>query len=489
MKYTPKQIEEISHGNPIEIAAFITNLLLYIEKLETHIDQQQKHIVKLETRVKELERQVGLTSTNSSKPPSSDGLRKPTSLRKSGGKIGAPKGHDGYTLKPIDQPDEIEWHKVEVCSHCETSLADLPSEGYIRRQVFDLPIPRVVVTEHRIEKKCCPNCGTKQNAPSPENVKAPVQYGDNWIAYCAYLNTYHHLPLERICQLFHDMTGYRPSEATLLHRLASISTKIEPHTTYIREELLKSAVVHADETGMRIEDKTQWLHTVSSSDWTLYHVHEKRGKIAIEDHDVLPKYRGILVHDCWASYFTTDFSFDHALCGAHLLRECQGIIDYDGHQWAADMKELLQEACHHKKKWRLENIPIKEADALEWEKRYDRILERGAKEWATDSIPDAPPKRGRIKKSKAANLATRFQLHKAAILRFIWDARVPFDNSQAERDIRMMKVKQKVSGHFRTNEGAKQFAQIRGFISTLHKQNRDILSSLISVTRGEFTFE
>ncbi len=219
MKYTAKQIEEISHGEPTEIASFIMDLLLHIEKLETHI-------VKLETRVIELERQVGLTSTNSSKPPSTDGLRKPKSLRNSGGKIGAPKGHNGYTLIPADQPDEIRWHKVEVCSHCSNSLADLPSEGYIGRQLFDLPIPRVVVTEHRIEQKCCQNCGTHQHAPSPENVKAHVQYGDNWIAYCGYLHTHHHLPLERICQLFHDTAVYRTSEATLLHRLASISTKI-----------------------------------------------------------------------------------------------------------------------------------------------------------------------------------------------------------------------------------------------------------------------
>jgi len=159
--------------------------------------------------------------------------------------------------------------------------------------------------------------------------------------------------------------------------------------------------------GLRIEDKTQWLHTVSSSDWMLYHVHEKRVKIAIEKHDVLPKYERILVHDCWASYFTTDYSFDHALYGAHLLRECQGIIDYDGHQWAEDMKELLREACYHKKKWRLEDIPIKETDALEWEKRYDSTLEHGKKECATDPIPGASLKCGRIKKNKADSLVSR----------------------------------------------------------------------------------
>ncbi|MEK5038334.1 DUF6444 domain-containing protein [Sporosarcina sp. FSL K6-3457] len=171
MKYTAKQIEEISHGEPIEIASFITNLLLYIEKLEVQIEQQKTHIVKLETRVKELERQVGVTSTNSSKPPSSDGLRKPKSLRKSGGKIGAPKGHDGHTLQLTDQPDEIKWHKVEVCSHCENSLADLPAEGYIRRQVFDLPIPHIVVTEHRIEKKVLPKLWHTTTCTFPRKCK------------------------------------------------------------------------------------------------------------------------------------------------------------------------------------------------------------------------------------------------------------------------------------------------------------------------------
>lgn len=211
-------------------------------------------------------------------------------------------------------------------------------------------------------------------------------------------------------------------------------------------------------------------------------------KMAIDEHGVLPQYNGILVHDCWATYFNKAYSFEHALCGAHLLRECQGIIDYDGHQWAADMKELLQETCHHKKEWRHLGTPIPKEKTLEWEQRYDQILQNGEKEWSANPIPNAPLKRGRKKKSKAANLGKRMQLHKTAILRFIQDVHVPFDNSQAERDIRMMKVKQKVSGSFRTQEGAEQFAQIRGFISTLRKQNREILSSLVSIVRGQFSF-
>lgn len=218
MLFTAKEIKRISHGNPDDIATFITILLTTNENLEI--------------RIKELERQTGLTSANSSKPPSSDGLRKPKSMRKSGGKKGAPKNHDGYTLKMIDQPDEIEWHQVESCSNCSTSLKDIPSDGYTRRQVFNLPIPSIVFTEHRIEKKCCPNCGTHQQAPFPENVKAPVQYGDSWIAWCAYLNTYQLLPLDRISQILQDMTGYRPSEATLLNRLNAFHEHLSNYYVY-----------------------------------------------------------------------------------------------------------------------------------------------------------------------------------------------------------------------------------------------------------------
>ncbi|MBE1556013.1 IS66 family transposase [Sporosarcina limicola] len=474
MQYSAKDIEKISHGKPADIATFITTLLTHIEKLET--------------RVNVLERQVGLTSANSSKPPSSDGLRKPKSMRKSGGKKGAPKNHDGYTLNMVDEPDVIEWHPVQSCSHCATSLEDIPADGYVRRQVFDLPLPKIVVTEHRFEKKCCPNCTSKQQAPFPENVKAPVQYGDSWAAWCAYLHTFQLLPLERISQFFQDMTGYRPSEATLLNRLDAFHEELEPIEKHIQQEIIKSDVLHSDETGLRIEDKTQWLHVVSSEDWTLYHAHEKRGQDAINEHGILSKYEGILVHDFWAPYFTTDYSYEHAMCGAHLLRECQGIMDHDKHRWAADMQKFLQETWSETKKARKSGILVDEFKMAEWEAEYDAILSLGEIEWFTAPVPDAPLKRGRKKKSKAANLGERFQNHKTAILRFIRDDRVPFDNSLAERDVRRMKVKQKVSGSFRTVKGAERFARIRGFVSTVRKQNRGVLSSLIAVQCGKFTF-
>lgn len=249
MKYTPEQIKEISHREPTEIADFITGLLNHIDKLERHIE-------KLETRMHSLERQVGLTSKNSSKPPSSDGLRKPKSLRTNGGKKGAPKNHDGHTLRMVETPDAIETHILHSCANCDRSLQGVPVTAYCRRQVFDLPLPQLIVTEHRLEKKCCPNCGTKQQAHAPKQVNAPVQYGESWTAWCAYLHTYHHLPLERIGQLFLDMTGQRPSDATLLRGLASVSAEIEPFIPYIREELENSVTLHADETGMRVQGKT-----------------------------------------------------------------------------------------------------------------------------------------------------------------------------------------------------------------------------------------
>lgn len=482
MMYTEKQIEEISHGQPSEIASFITNLLLHIDKLEAHI-------VKLETRVKVLERQVGLSSANSSKPPSSDGLRKPKSTRASGGKKGAPKDHDGHTLRMVDEPDVIEWHPVHSCVHCEASLEEIAVDSYSRRQVVDLPLPKIVVTEYRSEKKCCPNCGTKQQAPFPAHIKAPVQYGNSWAAWCAYLHTYQLLPLDRMCQLFQDLTGIRPSEATLLHCLDTFHYQLEPIEQYIRQEIAKSPVLHADETGMRIENKTQWLHVVSSEHWTLYYPHEKRGKKAIEAHGILPTYTGVLVHDFWASYFSPTNTYEHAMCGAHLLRECQGIMDYDGHQWASEMQMFLRETWSQVKQARQAGHPVEECLVVEWEARYDAILSQGVKEWSTVLTPEEPLKRGRKKKSKAANLGERFQLFKTAILRFIRDVHVPFDNSLAERDVRMMKVKQKISGSFRTMKGAVQFARIRGFISTIRKQQRDVFSSLLSVQCGHFSFE
>lgn len=487
MELTPQQVLHISKGD-VEIADFISSLLVRIQELSQLVVTQAKRIEELEQRVHDLERQLGQNSSNSSKPPSSDGLRKPTNLRTSGGKKGAPRGHDGHTLRFVEHPDEIVVHALTTCVNCSACLEGVTSHGYEKRQIFDLPSPRVVVVEHRGEKKCCPHCGLESQAQFPKDVTAPTQYGHGFGAWTAYLSVYQLLPLERIAQLFSDLTGYRPSEATLLSHLQRVSDALEPAEQTIRERLLNSPLVHADETGIRVEGKTHWMHNVSNANWTLLGIHAKRGSEGMKSLGVLPLYRGTVVHDCFTTYFKDIYAFQHALCNAHLLRECQGIAEYDGHQWAGRMKELLQDSWKLAQISRQTKVPLAEEVIQGVRKRYDDILKDGQNEWVNDTVRAKTGPRGRKIKSKATNLGERFLTYKESILRFIWDAHIPFDNNQAERDLRMIKVKTKVSGTFRTESGAEMFARIRSVISTLLKQNRPVLHSLAYATQSTFEF-
>lgn len=487
MDLTPQQVNTICKGDP-EIASYFHALLAQNRQLTQTVEKQAKRIEQLEKRVHELERQLGQNSHNSSKPPSSDGLRKPTNLRTPGGKKGAPKGHDGTTLRFVDEPDEFVIHTCSTCSACAASLNAVESRGYEKRQVFDLPPPRIWVTEHRAEKKCCTQCGLQQSACFPEGVQAPTQYGAGFTAWTAYLHAYQMLPLERITQLFADLTGYQPSEATLLSSLRTMFHSLEKAEQTIRAQLFQKRVVHADETGCRVEGKTQWMHVVSDGDWTLLGVHPKRGSQGIDELGFFPFYTGTVVHDCLPTYFKEVYSFEHALCNAHLLRECQGIAEHDGHKWAIQMKELLQESWKLAQFARQDPFPLP-LDVIEAIKAgYDAILENGKREWDKDVVRTKSGSRGRKIKSKAANLGERLRIHKESIIRFLWDHHIPFDNNQAERDLRMVKVKQKVSGSFRTEAGAKIFARMRSVISTLLKQKSPVLSSLTSSLRGCFSF-
>jgi len=473
VKLSQEQILQISKGDT-EIAAFITMLTQRIEQLEA--------------RVKDLERQLNQNSNNSSKPPSSDGFRKPTNLRTPGGKKGAPKGHKGHTLLFSEHPDHVIEHQLWSCQSCAASLANVPSFGYDRRQVFDIPAPRVVKTEHRALKKCCPACGRRQQASFPESVCAPTQYGDGFAAWTAYLHGYQFLPLKRIAQLFADLTGCRPSEATLLSYLKKMNQVLETLELTIRKQLLAEPLVHADESMMRVEGKGHWLHVVSTAAWTLLGVHKKRGHEAFQEMKVLPNFKGDVVHDCCMSYFKDVYSFRHVLCNAHLLRECQGIVEYDKHDWAAQMKQLLQKSWKLTCTARQQNVPVEGEKIRDIEQRYDDILAAGKLEWEKDFVRQKSGPRGREIKSKAANLGKRFMLYKESILRFLRDAHVPFDNNQAERDLRMSKVKQKISGSFRTEPGVGIFSRIRSVISTMLKQEFPLISSLTAAYRGQFTF-
>ena len=487
MELTREQVNTICKGDQ-EIAGYFHALLAQNRQLTALVEKQARRIEQLEQRVHELERQLGQNSNNSSKPPSSDGLRKPTNLRQAGGKKGAPKGHNGQTLRFSTTPDEIVVHRLVSCARCASSLTEVENGAYEQRQVFDLPAPAIRVTEHRAEKKCCAVCGLEQRASFPDHVNAPTQYGDGVAAWTAYLHAYQMLPLERIAQLFEDLTGYRPSEATLLAKLGRMHQQLEISEHEIRTALFRKPLVHADETGLRVGEKTKWMHTVSDTHWTWLGVHDKRGSQAIDELGLLPFYLGNVVHDCLPTYFKSHYHFGHVLCNAHLLRECKGISEHDGHQWSERMAELLREGWQLVQSTRSDETSISEEIIGAIRDHYDLILEEGKSEWEGDRVRPSNGLRGRKAKSKAANLGARMVSHKEAILRFLWDARIPFDNNQAERDLRMVKVKQKVSGSFRTIAGAKQFARIRSVISTLIKQQQSVLSSLTAALSGQLRF-
>lgn len=481
MTMSPEQVHLICKGDPEIVAAFTALLQV--------IDQQAKRIVELEQHVKELERQLSQNSNNSSKPPSSDGFRKTNNLRQSGGKKGAPKGHQGQTLQAVAQPDEVLVHSLTACHFCHASLLETPVLRHEERQVFDLPPIRWYVTAHQAETKCCPICRKLSTAAFPERVRAHVQYGDTLQAWVSYLSAYQLLPLERIAQLFEDLTGHGPSEATLLSHLQQMHEALEPAEQQIRQHLLQSPVLHADETGFRVDGSGVWMHTASTDAFTGLTVHSSRGTEGMAEGGILPIFQGTVVHDCYGPYFNQEkFSFRHALCNAHLLRECQGVIENDKQQWAAEMKTLQQESWKKVRVAREAGIPLPEPDILEIEQRYDDILSRGRAEWTHNVVAKEKGIRGRQAKGKAGNLAERFEKFKPAILAFLRDAQVPFDNNQAERDIRMVKVKTKISGAFRTMVGAKQFARIRSIVSTLLKQKLPVLASLSSALDGRLQF-
>lgn len=493
MRLTPDQTLNICKGDT-EIASVFQYLLdqqaAIIEHQATIIDQQAARMEQLEHRVQELERQLGSNSKNSSKPPSSDGLRKPpVNLRKSGGKKGAPKGHPGHTLHQVEHPDHvITLQTGKTCEHCSTSLQEATLIGCEKRQVFDLPAPKKVVTEYRAEQWECSCCRRITQTPFPDEVKAPVQYGEGFAAWTVYLNARHMIPLERIREIFTDLTNQEISEATLLSFLRNMHTKLEPVESLIREQIAASPVLHADETGCRVEGKTRWLHTHSAQKWTLLHAHEKRGFQAFREAGILLNYPGTVVHDCHSSYFKDDYVFTHALCGVHLMRECLGIIQHDQQRWPSHMLRLLRVSWHQVKEASTRGSLLDTDTIQRIESLYDKILERGELEWHQGKVRPKTGTRGRKCKSPAANLGERFRLHKASILRFLHDPRVPLDNNLAERDLRMTKVKQKVSGSFRTWDGARQFARAQGVISTLRKQALPILTSLMAMFKNNFSF-
>lgn len=435
----------------------------------------------LKTRIAELERRLGLDSSNSGKPPSSDGLRKPArvkSLReRSGKKPGGQKGHKGETLLQVATPDKVVDHYPPACSVCSAGLAPETSVGHSARQVFDLPEPQpLVVTEHRAHDCRCAACGAETRAPFPDGVNAPVQYGARITAFVIYLLHYQLLPEDRLVGLMADLFGVRLAAATMARMSRTCAERLSGFAETVRDLVAGAAVKHMDETGFRIGGKTQWLHVASTAFLTFYRVSAKRGSL-------LANVAGIVVHDHWKPYYTMRGVL-HALCNAHHLRELKALVEIEKEDWARKMQRLLRRACHAANLARERDVPLKPRLIECFERRYDAILAEGLvfheaqAPLARPAMKGGGKRRGRAPRRPGHNLLLRLATRKEDVLRFLHDPAVPFTNNQAERDGRMMKLRQKISGGFRSLEGAMDFALIRSYISTAKKQGWNIIDAL-----------
>jgi len=442
----------------------------------------QGTVAVLVERVQKLEDQLAKNSRNSGKPPSSDGYDQPAprSLRKrTRRKSGGQAGHPGETLKAVEKPDHLKVHRVKACRHCGHSLKRRKALGHEKRQVFDVPSVRIQVTEHRAEIKDCPCCGKESRAAFPLEVSQPVQYGTEIKAQMVYMNSEQHIPLERSCDLLEELYQHRPAEGTIVTACAEAAQHVAPVNEAVKEHLVtKEEVVHFDETGLLINAVLHWLHTASTSRLTCYVLHAKRGSLAMDEIDILPRFQGRAVHDDLSSYFQYDL--EHALCNAHHLRTLLFLLERYPQKWVQAFHDLLLtikkkvEAAKVKGQTTLSRRQINALEQI-----YDTLVAKGLRaNPAPRKNTRQPGQRGRLKQSPARNLLLRLRDHKEAVLAFMYDFKVPFDNNQAERDLRMMKVKQKVSGGFRSLQGAQNFCRIRSYLSTARKNGLKALAAL-----------
>jgi transposase len=400
--------------------------------------------------------------------------KKPAFPRSPGGKRGGKPGHRGNTLKMVPTADHTQECRASVCS-CGANLSTAVFELRERRQVFDLPEPRLEVTEYRLLACSCPGCGSRVAGAFPDWVQAPVQYGPGVKALVALLSNSYHLSYQNIQQLFGDLYGFPLNENTLVSANACCYGALQQSEQAIRRAVQESAVGHFDETGHRVEGRLQWLHVASTDTHTYLFAHARRGVEALgSEQSVLAAFKGCAVHDCWPSYFAFE-NCSHTLCGAHLLRELQAQIEA-GSQWATDLHGLLLGMYQASEGGR---GVVSEPQG--WLERYEQICLRGQQQ---EPQPE-PGARGRPKKTKGRNLLERLITYKQAVVAFALQPLVPFTNNQAERDLRPAKVKQKVSGCFRTAKGAKMFARIQSFVSTARKQQRNVFQELRKAFFGQ----
>lgn len=405
--------------------------------------------------------QVGLNSSNSSKPPSSDPNRKKKKKKPGAKKPGGQKGHNGTTLQKFSDPDVIEKIPVDTTAIPKGNYKDV---GYESRQIVDIDIARVV-TEYRAQV-LEDDSGKRYTAPFPEGVSRPIQYGVNVKVHSVYMSQYQLIPYNRVEENFQDQVGIPISSGSIYNFNKDAYDRLEAFEAIVKSKLIESGLCHADETGINIDGKRSWLHCVSNNWWTYYFPHEKRGLDAMEDMGVLPYYKGILCHDHWKPYFKIDC--EHALCNAHHLRELERAWEQDQQEWARDIRDLLLQINKA-----VDDVggQLTVVDSMKYRKRYRDLLEKAQKECPPPDESQRKGKRGRLKRSKSRNLLERLVDFETETLRFMDDVNVPFSNNLGERDIRMTKVQQKISGCFRSMKGAAFFCRVRSYLSTCKKHD------------------
>jgi transposase len=456
---------------------------LALERAEnTSLRQQMEQVL---ARLREVEGQLAKDSHNSSKPPSSDGLgRKARSQRhRSERKTGGQPGHAGHTLMQRANPDEVVHHRPLVCCHCQHPLEGVGGSLKERRQVHDLPQVRLLVREHQVEEVCCPRCQQVNAGSFPAGVEAPTQYGPNLRALAVYLHQYQLVPLARTCELLCDLCDCQLSEGTLIGWVELAAQTLEPAVERIADWISASRLQHGDETGVRVGGKLHWMH-VNSTRW-LTHLtwHAKRGKKALEEIGIWPRFHGRGMHDRFASY--DHYPCQHSVCGAHLVRDCLYLYEHDQQGWALEMHDLLLDMHTAADEWRQRGaLCIPAIEREEWVVRYFEILVAGFAAQPPPSTEVVPKRRGRQKQSAAKNLLDDLLRRADQVLAFLDDLSLPFTNNQAERDLRMVKVQQKIAGTFRSDVGSTAFCRIRSYLGTMRKQGHGMLYALAAVFAG-----
>jgi len=458
VKYTGQERNRMTINN-IDIEAAIASAQKLVRE-DKQLSASTRSIVEiLILIISLLTNRLNLNSTNSSKPPSSDPNRGKRPKAKTGRKPGGQKGRIGTTLQKIDDPDEVVEIKIDRRKLPPGRYVD---GGYETRQVFDIDILRVV-TEYRAEV-LKDDKGNRFVADFPEGVTKAAQYGTGVKAHSVYMSQFQLIPYNRIQDHFADQLNIPVSEGSIFNFNKEAFECLESFENRAKDELAACAVGHADETGINIAGDRYWLHSMSNELWTLFHPHEKRGLDAFEDIGILLRFKGILCHDHWKPYYKLDCT--HALCNAHHLRELTRAWEQDGQKWAQKMKNLLETI----------NDSVNEAGGVllpeksdEYRRKYRTLLKRADIECPAPDRTDKKGKRGRIKRSQARNLLERLRDYEQDVLRFMDDEQVPFTNNLGENDIRMTKVQQKISGCFRSIEGARVFCRIRSYLSTCRK--------------------